>query len=165
MPNLIHARVEECFQIAERYFTRSFKRPDISLQLRGQKAGVAHISENRLRFNPTLYTENRAHFLEHTVAHEVAHLIAYAVYGKKIRAHGPQWQGVMQQVYALPANRCHTYAVHSTLKTHYLYKCQCTQREPFALTAQRHARINKGMHYVCKACDARLLYLNAQTQR
>lgn len=83
MPNLIQQRVEECFNIAESYFQRTFRRPDISFQLRGQKAGVAHIDENRLRFNPTLYTENREHFLEHTVAHEVAHLVAYAVYGKK----------------------------------------------------------------------------------
>lgn len=165
MPNLLQERVEECFQIAESYFQRHFERPDISLQLRGQKAGVAHITENRLRFNPTLYTENHAHFLKHTVAHEVAHLITYAVYGKKIRAHGPQWQSVMQQVYALPANRCHSYAVRSTLKKHYLYTCKCLQREPFALSAQRHARVKKGMHYLCKACDARLVYLNEYTQR
>lgn len=164
MPNLIQARVEECLQMAERHFQRTFKRPEISFQLRGQKAGVAHIDDNRLRFNPTLYAENHAHFLEHTVAHEVAHLITYAVYGKKIRAHGPQWQEVMQEVYELPANRCHSYAVRSTRRTHYLYQCQCPQREPFALSAQRHARINKGLHYICKTCSARLLYLNKKIQ-
>ena len=165
MPNLIQQRVEECFNIAESYFQRTFRRPDISFQLRGQKAGVAHIDENRLRFNPTLYTEYREHFLEPTVAHEVAHLVAYAVYGKKIRAHGQQWQGVMQHVYALPAHRCHSYAVPSKAKTHYLYQCLCPQREPYALTAQRHARINKGMQYQCRACEGKLKYLNTQVQR
>lgn len=164
MPDLIQARVEECLQIAEQYFQRSFQRPVISFQLRGQKAGVAHIDENRLRFNPQLYAENHTHFLMHTVAHEVAHLVAYAVYGKKIRAHGPQWQGVMQQVYHLPAERCHHYVIRRPRRTFYLYQCQCPQREPFALSAQRHARINKGMHYICKTCDARLLYLNQQSQ-
>ena len=165
MPNLIHQRVEECFQIAERHFQRSFQRPEISFKLRGQKAGVAHIGENRLRFNKALYSDNHAHFLEHTVAHEVAHLIAYAVYGKRIRAHGPQWQGVMQQVYLLPAHRCHSYEVQRTAKVHYVYTCQCAEREPFALSAQRHARVNKGMHYVCKVCSARLLYQNKQVRR
>ncbi|MDY0249348.1 MAG: SprT family zinc-dependent metalloprotease [Pseudomonas sp.] len=165
MLNLIQQRVEECFEIAEKHFQRSFKRPEVSFKLRGQKAGVAHIDDNRLRFNPTLYAENRTHFLEHTVAHEVAHLIAYALYGKRIRAHGAQWQGVMQQVYLLPAQRCHSYTVCHTAKTHYLYKCQCQQREPFALSAQRHARINKGMHYICKVCSARLLYINEQIRR
>lgn len=165
MPNLIEERVEQCFQIAESHFKQTFKRPQISFKLRGQKAGVAHIDDNRLRFNPTLYSENRAHFLQHTVAHEVAHLVSYAVYGKKIRAHGPQWQAVMQKVYLLPAHRCHSYAIERKVKTHYLYTCQCQQREPFALSAQRHARIKKGVQYVCKVCRAPLRYLQQQVQR
>ncbi len=165
MPDLIQKRVEECFKIAENYFQRSFTRPEISFKLRGQKAGVAHINENRLRFNPTLYVGNPVHFLQHTVAHEVAHLVSYAVYGKYIRAHGPQWQAVMRDVYSLPAHRCHSYPVQSTAKIHYLYKCQCRQREPFALSGQRHARINKGMSYICKLCGAKLMYLNEQVRR
>lgn len=165
MPDLIKQRVETCYQTAERYFNCSFKRPDISFKLRGQKAGVAHICENRLRFNPVLYQENRTHFLLHTVAHEVAHLVSYQLYGNSIRAHGSEWQAVMQHVYQLPANRCHNYAVKSTAKTHYLYRCQCDAREPFALSAQRHARINKGLHYLCKACQAKLTYTNKQILR
>lgn len=165
MPDLIQERVEECFQIAESHFQLSFKRPEISFKLRGQKAGVAHIDENRLRFNPTLYAENPVHFLQHTVAHEVAHLVSFAVFGKKIRAHGPQWQAVMQDVYLLPAHRCHSYTVNNTAKIHYLYKCQCHQREPFALSGQRHARINKGMSYICKVCSSKLTYLNQQVRR
>lgn len=165
MPDLLKDRVEACYQTAERYFNRAFKRPEISFKLRGQKAGVAHISENRLRFNPVLYQENREHFLLHTVAHEVAHLISYQVYGKSIRAHGPQWQAVMHDVYKLPANRCHNYAVRTPPKTHYLYRCQCREREPFALSAQRHARINKGLHYLCKGCQQKLVYIHRQVQR
>ncbi|HHX34712.1 MAG TPA: SprT family zinc-dependent metalloprotease [Gammaproteobacteria bacterium] len=165
MPDLLHARVEACYQAAERHFNRVFKRPMISFKLRGQKAGVAHICENRLRFNPVLYEENREHFLLHTVAHEVAHLVAYNVYGNNIRAHGPQWQSVMLNIYQLPPNRCHAYAIKSTPKTHYLYSCLCAGREPFALSAQRHARINKGMHYLCKVCQAKLSYTHQQVQR
>lgn len=165
MPDLLKERVESCFKRAERYFNRSFERPAICFKLRGQKAGVAHICENRLRFNPVLYEENREHFLLHTVAHEVAHLVSYSLYGKHIRPHGPQWQAVMQKVYQLPPQRCHNYAVKRAARTHYLYRCDCPKREPFALSAQRHARINKGMHYLCKACNSRLHYINQQTKR
>lgn len=165
MPNLLQQRVETCLLNAERYFSRTFKRPQISLQLRGQKAGVAHICENKLRFNKVLYEENREHFLQHTVAHEVAHLIAYAVYGKNIRAHGPEWQWVMQDVFQLPANRCHNYPVKHSASTRYLYQCQCPNREAFALSGQRHARINKGMQYQCKSCRTTLIYTQRSVRR
>ena len=68
MPDLLHARVEACYQLAEDFFKRSFPRPEVSFKLRGQKAGVAHLQENLLRFNPKLYAENREHFLKQTVA-------------------------------------------------------------------------------------------------
>ena len=165
MPDLLYSRVEACFQAAERHFNCSFVRPAVSFKLRGQKAGVAHICENRLRFNPIMYQENREHFLLHTVAHEVAHLVSYKIYGNKIRAHGPEWQAVMQNIYQLPASRCHNYAVKSTIKTHYLYSCACPQREPFALSSQRHAPIKKGLHYLCKECRARLTYTQQQVRR
>ena len=43
MPDLLHARVEACYQLAEDFFKRSFPRPEVSFKLRGQKAGVAHL--------------------------------------------------------------------------------------------------------------------------
>ena len=165
MPERLTERVEACYRKAERYFNCSFKRPEISFQLRGQKAGVAHICENRLRFNPVLYKENSEHFLLHTVAHEVAHLISYQVYGNNIRAHGREWQAVMHNVYQLPAQRCHNYAVKRKPRTHYLYRCQCAGREPFALSAQRHTRVNKWLHYLCKDCRSKLNYTGQQVQR
>ncbi|QEY59036.1 SprT family zinc-dependent metalloprotease [Pseudomonas sp. C27(2019)] len=165
MPELIKERVEACFKTAENHFNCSLQRPEISFKLRGQKAGVAHICDNRLRFNPVLYQENPEHFLLHTVAHEVAHLVAYRLYGKNIRAHGREWQAVMEEVYGLPANRCHSYAVKRKPSTHYLYSCQCSTREPFALSAQRHARSKKGTRYICKECRTTLLYTSKTVQR
>ena len=55
MPEQLNTRVEDCFQQAESFFKRPFKRPVVSLKLRGQKAGVAHLHENLLRFNLQLY--------------------------------------------------------------------------------------------------------------
>jgi len=62
MPELLFARVEACYQQAEVFFKHNFARPHISLALRGQKAGCAHLQENRLRFNALLYRENREDF-------------------------------------------------------------------------------------------------------
>ena len=54
MSDQIHARVEACYQQAETFFKRRFPRPLVSFKLRGQKAGVAHLTENKLRFNTQL---------------------------------------------------------------------------------------------------------------
>ena len=102
MPEHLNARVEACYRQAEHFFQRSFPRPTVSFRLRGQKAGVAHLDENLLRFNPQLYRENREHFLEQTVAHEVAHLIAHQLFGPRIRPHGEEWQLIMRGIYGLP---------------------------------------------------------------
>lgn len=107
MPEQLNTRVEDCFLLAESFFKRSFKRPQVSLKLRGQKAGVAHLHENLLRFNPQLYRENSQHFLKQTVAHEVAHLIAHQLFGERIQPHGEEWQLIMRGVYELPPDRCH----------------------------------------------------------
>ena len=134
---------------------------------------LVHLNVHRLAYNCAakklewhiFVRENREHFLQHTVAHEVAHLIAYAVYGKGIRAHGPEWQLVMQEVYQLPPNRCHDYPVKRSVSTQYLYQCQCPNREAFALSGQRHARINKGMQYQCKSCRTTLIYTQRSVRR
>lgn len=129
MPEQLNTRVEDCFLLAESFFKRSFKRPVVSLKLRGQKAGVAHLHENLLRFNPQLYRENAEDFLKQTVAHEVAHLIAHQLFGDRIQPHGEEWQLIMRGVYELPPNRCHTYEVQRRSVTRYIYRCPCAQSD------------------------------------
>lgn len=92
MPEQLKQRVETCYQQAEAFFKRRFPRPEVSFKLRGQKAGVAHLHENLLRFNLQLYRENQEDFLRQTVAHEVAHLVAHQLFGDRIQAHGEEWQ-------------------------------------------------------------------------
>lgn len=155
MPEMIRQRTEECYVLAERHYGRSFERPDICLDLRGQSAGMAYPQVNRLRFNPLLYRENSRHFLQQTVAHEVAHLLAYRLHGKNIRPHGTQWQNIMLQVFGLPAERCHSYRLPPAWKTLYAYACRCRQHD---FSAQRHARVRKGQCYLCKACRQPLVF-------
>lgn len=162
MPEQLLARVEACYLQAEAFFARSFTRPEVSLRLRGLKAGVAHLTENRLRFNAQLYRENREHFLRQTVAHEVAHLIAHQLFGTSIRPHGTEWQRIMTAVYGLPAERCHNYAVQRRQRQ-YLYRCHCPDGE-FPFTAQRHALVLRGRRYLCRRCRQTLVFSGEQRQ-
>ncbi|SDT94006.1 SprT protein [Pseudomonas pohangensis] len=157
MHEQIQKRVETCYQQAERFFQRTFSRPEVSLQLRGQKAGVAHLQENKLRFNPQLYRENQDDFLRQTVAHEVAHLIAHSMFGSRIRPHGAEWQQIMRGVYQLPPLRCHNYAVQRRAVTRYIYRCQCLDGE-FPFTSRRHAMVKRGQRYQCRRCNTQLLF-------
>ena len=161
MPDQLHSRVEACYQQAEAFFKRQFPRPQISFKLRGQKAGVAHLTENRLRFNFQLYRENREHFLKQTVAHEVAHLIAHQMFGGAIRPHGEEWQLIMRGVYDLVPDRCHSYAVTQRQARRYVYRCACPEQD-FAFTAQRHALVGKGRRYFCRSCRATLVFSGEQ---
>ncbi|MBU3057311.1 SprT family zinc-dependent metalloprotease [Pseudomonas indica] len=161
MPELLNARVEACYQQAEAFFKRSFPRPRVSLKLRGQKAGVAHLDENLLRFNLQLYRENSEDFLRQTVAHEVAHLIAHQLFGPRIKPHGEEWQLIMRGVYELPPNRCHNYAIKRRSVTRYLYRCQC---QDFPFSAQRHALVGKGRRYYCRRCKATLVFTGQQSR-
>ncbi|SEI91664.1 SprT protein [Pseudomonas linyingensis] len=162
MPDQLLARVEACYQQAEAFFDCRFLRPQISLRLRGLKAGVAHLTENRLRFNAQLYRENREHFLRQTVAHEVAHLVAHQRFGAGIRPHGREWQQIMLKVYGLPAERCHSYEVKRRQRP-YLYRCQCPDGE-FPFTPQRHALVLRGRSYLCRRCRATLVFSGEQRQ-
>lgn len=156
MPELLNSRVESCFQQAEAFFKRTFLRPQVSLKLRGQKAGVAHLHDNLLRFNPQLYRENREDFLRQTVPHEVAHLIAHQLFGGSIQPHGQEWQLIMRGVYELPPKRCHTYAIQRRCSTRYIYRCPCASE--FTFTAQRHGLVGKGRRYVCRQCQQVLVF-------
>ena len=159
MDQILH-RLEQCYQLAEQHFDRPFDRPHVSLALRGQKAGVAYLQRNELRFNAQLYQENQVHFLKQTVPHEVAHLLAQALYGDRIRPHGREWQGLMTGLFGLPAERCHTYAVRRRPSTHYLYRCGCPEGIPF--TPQRHALVRRGRRYSCRRCGDMLHFTGQQ---
>lgn len=157
MPEPLLARVEACYQQAETFFKRTFKRPVVSLELRGQKAGVAHLHENKLRFNAQLYRQNSEDFLRQTVAHEVAHLVAHQLFGGRIQPHGQEWQMIMRGVYELQPLRCHNYEVKRRPLTRYIYRCPCADGV-FPFTAQRHGLVRQGRRYLCRRCKQALVF-------
>jgi len=160
MSELLLARVETCYQQAERFFNRAFIRPHISFALRGQKAGCAHLQENKLRFNEPLYRENHDHFLLQTVAHEVAHLVAYQQFGGNIRPHGGEWQAIMRKVYGLEPKRCHQYKVAEKPRQGFIYRCDCAEEVIFS--ARRHALVQTGRRYRCLRCNRPLEFYAKQ---
>lgn len=153
-------QLEHCYQLAEQRFARAFERPQVKLDLRGQKAGIAYLHRNLLRFNAQLYRENHDDFLRQTVPHEVAHLVAHALYGDRIRPHGREWQALMTGVFDLPAHRCHDYQVPQRRATRYLYRCGCPEGIPFS--AQRHALVRRGRRYSCRRCGDMLHFTGEQ---
>ena len=162
MPDHLRQRVETCYQQAEAFFQRRFPRPEICFRLRGQKAGVAHLTENKLRFNPQLYQANREDFLRQTVAHEVAHLIAHQMFGPRIAPHGEEGQLIMRGVYELPPNRCHNYEVQRRAQPRYIYRCACSEGGEFPFSSQRHRLVAQGRRYFCRRCKVTLSFTGEQ---
>jgi len=155
--NELLAYVERCYRLAEEQLGRPFPRPTVTLDLRGQRAGVAYLNRNLLRFNAQMYRDHGDEFLRETVPHEVAHLLAHVLHGSRIRPHGPEWQRLMTGLFKLPPKRCHDYpVVAARRRTSYFYKCACPVPVPF--TAQRHAWVTKGRQYQCLRCGVLLRF-------
>ncbi len=154
----LQERIVELYRQAESFFNKSFQKPYIRLDLKGETAGQAWIEKRQLRFNPVLLKENREHFIKQTVAHEVAHLLAYDIHGPRIRAHGREWHSIMTHVFQLPADRCHSYDTKRSSRRNWLYQCLC-EGKTIALGTTRHNRSQKGTIYLCTTCKAPLKYL------
>lgn len=160
----VQQRVMNLYTHAEQYFSRSFKRPYIRLDIRGESAGQALPGKHQLRFNPVLLKENREHFMRQTVAHEVAHLLAHELFGPKVQAHGKEWQAIMIKVFGLPADRCHNYDTQRTSRRPWLYQCKCEDKI-ISLSTIRHNRAAKGTVYLCTQCRNPLSFLRKATSQ
>lgn len=150
----IQQRITALYEVARQRFGRTFVKPYVRMDLRGTTAGQAWPSKNMLRFNAMLYAQNSEHFLHHTVAHEVAHLLAYELFGRGIKPHGKEWQGIMERVFKVPAERCHQYDTQKSRTTRqWDYQCGC-QGKIIKLSAVRHNRMIRGTTvYRCVRCN------------
>ncbi len=147
---------EDCFIEAECFFDRAFERPTYLFNQRGRSAGTAHLQRNIIKFNPTLYAQNKVEFVKQVVAHEVAHLIVYQLYGK-VRPHGTEWQQVMTQVFKLAANTTHSLDIKDVIGQQFNYQCQCSDH---LLTIRRHNKVIRGASYLCKQCKTILTQIS-----
>jgi len=155
-------RTEALLDQARRAFGVTVPAPQVRFDLRGQAAGqVRHVqvleqgrAQGRIwqiRYNAVLLQREPKAFLAQTVPHESAHLVAFALFGRSIRPHGPEWQGIMRHFGAEP-RRCHDFQV-ADLRTRRLrrfdYHCACRTHQ---LTSTRHHRAQAGQTYYCVAC-------------
>lgn len=145
----VEAKIQECINIAEAHYDRTFPMPKITYTLRGTIAGTATDATYTINLNAVLLNENQQTFIDRTVVHEFAHLVDGIVnpetrergYGRKRSVHGPSWKNIMIRFGAEPS-RCHTFDV-SNCKTKntskHVWKCGCGQGE-IALGPKRHAK-------------------------
>ncbi len=141
----------------EAFFGKTYPVPELDLSLRGKCAGQAYLQQWKLRFNLTLMAENYQDFMLNVVPHELAHLVAFREFGHRIKPHGREWQGVMEQVLGVPAKTTHQYDVSTTAKQNYLYRCGCPERI-HGLTIRRHNKIAQGIRYLCRSCQQELIF-------
>ena len=166
MPSQLHAaslrslmpearrRTDALLEQAQRHFKVHIPAPEVRFDLRGQAAGQVRQAPGRVwqvRYNVVLLAREPEAFLAQTVPHECAHLVAFALFGRGIRPHGQEWQGIMRYFGAEP-RRCHSFAVED-LPTRQLrrfdYHCACRTHQ---LTSTRHYRAQAGQTYYCVAC-------------
>lgn len=151
----LEAKGDICFHLAECFFDRPFKRATYLFNQRGRSAGTAHLQKNLIKFNPILYQQNKAIFIDHVVAHEVAHLITYQLFAK-VKPHGKEWQQIMREVFQLPANTTHQLDIKDVQGKLFAYRCACREHQ---LTIRRHNNIIKGTCYRCLKCGTTLTAL------
>ncbi|GAA4874214.1 SprT family zinc-dependent metalloprotease [Ferrimonas pelagia] len=146
-------RVQQCYQQAQQRLQRPFPLPQIEFRLRGQSAGVAHLQQNRIRFNPVLLAQNPDAFIDEVVPHEIAHLLVWQLHGR-VRPHGREWQSLMQSVFDRQGRTCHAFDVSSVRPQTYAYRCQCQAHQ---LTVRRHNKVQRGQaQYQCRRCNTPL---------
>ncbi|MGF1742892.1 SprT family zinc-dependent metalloprotease [Vibrio profundum] len=151
----ITTKVAECIKTASLYFKQSFPAPKVSYALRGKAAGKAYFTLNEIRLNPILLQENEEAFINEVVPHEIAHLLTVRLYGK-VRPHGSEWQGIMQNVFSLPASTTHSFSIASVQGKAFEYQCAC-QSHP--LSIRRHNRVQRQQTlYSCRKCGQQLTF-------
>lgn len=150
----LQQQVTASYELAEHKLARHFPRPQVSLKLRGQSAGIAHLQENRLRFNPVLLAQQPDAFLAEVVPHEVAHLLVWQLFGK-VKPHGIEWQRMMVEVFGLPPKVRHSFDVSAVAPKTWPYRCSC---QAHALTVRRHNKVVRGeVQYRCRHCGDTLV--------
>ncbi|QSX33103.1 SprT family zinc-dependent metalloprotease [Shewanella avicenniae] len=146
-------RINECYQLAEQHFRKSFTRPSVHFSLRGKAAGTAHPIQQMLRFNAVLLEENPNVFLSEVVPHEVCHLLTHQLYGK-VKPHGIEWKALMQQLFQLSGKVTHQLDISSVTPKGVMYRCHCG---PLELSVRRHNKVMRQQaHYQCRRCGQKL---------
>lgn len=150
-----------CLRFVENKTGSRLPLPGVSFCLRGKAAGQYRYDKKEprhvLRFNDYLLLRNREAFVREVIPHEVSHLVAYTLYGWRIKPHGPEWKGIMQEIFGLPPKVTHNFLVRQSSSVTYAYLCRCPERV-HQLGKIRHRRITEeSARYICNTCKTELI--------
>jgi len=168
LQKIAESAVRQAEERARHYYGLALPAASISYSLRGHSAGQALVTANgrtSLRFNQKLLEENREDFIRQTIPHEVAHLVVNWQARKRRqrpRPHGPEWQAVMRDCFALEPRRCHSYATTAArvVLRNFVYSCGCREHH---LTGIMHRKISTHTLALCKQCRGPLRFITEQT--
>jgi SprT protein len=147
MKQQILDRVEECFQTAEKFYGKAFPRArGYEWKRNGVCGGWYQHGSRTFMFQLDLAEANPETYLNVIVPHEVAHCIQRTVYGLNCTPHGKEWKYVMQRVFGLRPDRCHSMDT-SVTKTRQVRRwkwyCSCRDHD---MTTNRHNQMNESIH-------------------
>lgn len=164
--------VDQCLHKAEQHYLHAFKYQFLEINIKGRAAGQIKYSYTSksswntlakknlpiLRFNPYLLMTYKEKFIQQVVPHECAHLVAYALYGLKIKPHGPEWKAIMVDLYEQRPDVTHQFEIPKKNKPLFSYKCLCKELQ-HQLSIIRHNKVVKEKAiYLCKKCRSPLIY-------
>lgn len=139
--------------------------PSLDFFRRRTDAGRAVLQRGHIELNEDLLERFPEPMLRETIAHELAHVLTWRLFGRRARAHGPEWQAIMRDWFGVEPERTHRFeltglAVRRQRRWH--YRCDCRDH---AMSAVRHHRAAAGVDYRCLACQGPLRYVGPQSPR
>ncbi|MBU3023068.1 SprT family zinc-dependent metalloprotease [Aestuariibacter sp. A3R04] len=141
--------VYRLYHIAETKLQRPFPLPAVTFRKSGRNAGTAFLQQNRVNFNPVLFTHNADAFITNVIPHEVCHLLTYQLHGR-VRPHGVEWQSLMRGLFNAQPSTTHNFDLTTLQLNTVIYRCNCGD---IPLSIRRHNKVLKGMQYRCKRCQ------------
>ncbi len=151
------ARLQALWALAQPHLGRRRLAPPAMGFYRGRTdAGRAHQREQRIEINEDLLERHPEAMLGETIAHELAHVLVFQLFGRRARAHGPEWQAVMREWFGIRPQRTHNFDLEGLQvrrQQRHRYHCGCREH---ALSTVRHHRALRGVDYRCVACQGRL---------
>ena len=154
---LAFARLQALWALAQPRLGRRRLSPPTMAFYRGRTdAGRAHQREQRIEINEDLLERHPDAMLGETIAHELAHVLVFQLFGRRARAHGPEWQAVMREWFGVTPQRTHSFDLEGLQvrrQQRHRYHCGCREH---ALSTVRHHRALRGVDYRCVACQGRL---------
>ena len=164
----VEAAIRKTEEQARQHFNISLPNAGIDYSLHGRCAAQARVDSDGqtfLRINLQLLSENLDDYLQQTIPHEIAHLVVNWQARKerrRPRPHGPQWQNVMRDCFALQPIRCHSYKTTPAriVPRNFLYRCNCREHR---LTSIMHNKITRNYRALCRSCQTPLFFIAKQS--